>query len=173
MGCKLQQLAVAVLLILRYHSEFKTSWHVLSLPLSHARLQIVLGKSQHLDGTRLTCAMQENITVMHEETQAGIVKMETNLAEIPKNQHIQSFADVGWFVPSRVYCFQCHYLSVCSAVGVGSTRAGHHLGSWPPWDHAAATELSSCPKRPLRPAAAPFGADMSQVTWQVIEGEER
>lgn len=126
----------------------------------------------------LACATPEIITVRHEETRAGIAKMEkmeTNLAEIPKNQQIQSFADVGWFVPSRSYCFQHRYLSVCSAVGVDGTRArswqvdhgqalrpkdvggwaggdpantGQHPGSWSPWAHPAA-ELPSCPKTSL------------------------
>lgn len=50
MDYKLEQLGPS-LLILCYHSEFKTSWHVLSLLLSHAHLQIVLEMSQHLDGT--------------------------------------------------------------------------------------------------------------------------
>lgn len=122
MDCMLEQLA-PVLLILHYHLDFRTSWHVLSLPLSHAHLQIVLEMSWHLDGTGLAGATQENITAKHVEKRAGIVKTETNLAEILKNQQIQSFADVGWFVPSRGYCFQRRYLSVCCAAGVSGTRA--------------------------------------------------
>jgi len=50
--------------------------------------------------------------------------MEPNLAEIPKNHQIQSFADVGWLVPSRGFCFQCRCLSVCSADWVGGTTRG-------------------------------------------------
>lgn len=50
MDCKLEQLA-PVSLILCYHLEFKTSWHVLSLPLAHAHSQIVSEMSGHLDIT--------------------------------------------------------------------------------------------------------------------------
>jgi len=66
-GCKLEQLT-PVLLILRFHLEFKTSWHVLSLPLSGPHSQIVLEMFRRLDSTGLVCATQENISVGHGET---------------------------------------------------------------------------------------------------------
>lgn len=142
--------------------------------------------------------MPGNITARHEATRAGIVKMETNPAEIPKNQQIQSLPAVGWFVPSRGYCSQCRYLLVCSAAGVGGARArsqqedhgqalrpedtggwgggdpwntGQYPGAWTLWDHAAA-ELPSCPRKSPWPAAAPFGADTSPAMWRVTEGVE-
>lgn len=135
--CKLEQLA-PVLLILPYQLEFKASWHVLSLPCTFANCS-----------GDISALGWENITVRVKETGAGVAKMERNLAESPTKQQIQLFADVGWFMPSRDYCFQCRYLSVCSAVGVGDTRTKHHPGSRSLRDHAAA-ELSSCPRSPPR-----------------------
>lgn len=68
MDCKLEQLA-PVLLILRYHLEFKTFWHLLCVGEGQRHLQIVLEMSWYSDGTGIACAAQENITSRHKETE--------------------------------------------------------------------------------------------------------
>lgn len=136
--------------------------------LSPSSMYIYKSKVMHLDGTSLAC-MQENITSRH-RTGAGIGKMETNLAEILRNQPIQLFADVGWFMPSGGYCFQCCYLFAVGVCGMswaggpqpssplpgeiwerGDSRT-HREGAGGP-DPCVTTLLLSCPAAPRDPAA--------------------